>query len=573
MKNLKLPLLTLFLLSVLWTACFKDAYTGIGAESTATVVFAGRILDEANQPVVGAQVRAGGELAITDNNGVFRLDPVQLPASNAILKVNKIGYFDFSRAYMVKGNSMQNLTIQLLQKVQVGSFAAGSGGTVNVPGGASIVFPAGSVSYSGQVRVFARYLDPTDAKLPLFMPGDLRGVNLGGEEQTLSTFGMLAVELRGQANEELQLASGQEAEVSMPVAASQSSVAPATIPLWHYDNDQARWIEEGSAQKTGNQYVGKVKHFSFWNCDIGWPLIRLDGQVLINPNNTPLSGAIVRLTVLSKGYQGYAMTDASGQFGGAVLINEVMLLEVFAPTLCGNTPIFSQTVGPFSVPTVLPNIQITLPAQILLTEVSGRLLDCAQQPVANGYVLVETDNIGTFAGFADAAGLFNLSFLDCSSGPQTGTAIGYNVLDVKESALQSFALPAATVALGDIAVCQTLSEFIQYDLNGESFTVIKPEGFLEIDRTSISAIDSLQDKGSIIFTFQNNGQTGTFPLLFLTVQKHWQDSILNVQVNTTVTEYGAANQHIVGTFNGTYQTATNGAAHNIVGSYRVRRKF
>jgi hypothetical protein len=201
------------------------------------------------------------------------------------------------------------------------------------------------------------------------------------------------------------------------------------------------------------------------------------------------------------------------------------------------------------------------------------LLDCAQQPIAGGYVMVETGNTGTFVGFADAAGLFNVTFINCFSGTQSGLVTGYDVSEKKESAAQSFTLPATNVAIGDIAVCQALTEFIEYDVDGESFTVLQPNGFLEVDRTFISAIDSLQGKGTINFSFQNNGQTGTFPLQFLTVQKHWQDSIQNVLVNTTVTEYGAVNQHIVGTFNGTYQTANGGATHNILGSYRVKRSF
>jgi len=573
MKFLKiaLPLSSWILLSLVWFACGKDHFTSFDQEGKVVeVAFAGRILDENNQPIEGAQVRAGGEAALTDDNGVFRLAPVNLPASNAILTINKVGYFDFSRAYVVKDKALQIVTIQLLKKVQIGAFVASAGGTVQVPGGAKIVFPSGAVNYSGQVRVFARYLNPTDATLPLFMPGDLRGIHTGGEQQTLSTFGMLAVELVGAANELLQLNAGQEAEITLPVQSSQSSVAPNEIALWHFDTDQARWIEEGVAQKSGNQYIGKVKHFSFWNCDIGWPLVQLDGQVLLAPNQTPLAGALVRLTILSKGYQGYASTDANGQFGGKVFINEVMQLDVLMPTACGNTVLYTQTVGPFNANTILPAISVNSP-QISATEITGRLVDCNNQPIANGYVIVENTG-NSLSGFSDPLGVFKVAFVNCATGSSTGNLTGYDLTSLNESAAQPFTLPASTVSLGDINVCQTLSEFIQYTVDGESFTVLKPNGFLEIDRTYINGTDSLQNKGAITFTFKNSGQTGSFPLDFISVQKHWQDSIYNVNINTTVTQYGPAGQQIIGTFGGTYKT--NGTSnHNISGSYRVKRQF
>lgn len=566
MKHWKILLPAVLLLSALWFACRDQEYDGY--ETTSGIAFAGRVIDENGQPVEGAQVRAGAELAITDANGVFRTKPVSLPARDAKLFITKIGYFDFSRAYVVEDNALQTVTIQLLRKVLVGTFDSNSGGTVQVPGGVSLHFPAGAVVANSAVYVYARYLDPTSPDLSLHMPGDLRGISAGGEEQTLATFGMLGVELTAPSGQTLQIASGSEVEISMPIPASQLSVAPASIPLWYYDNDQARWIEEGSAQKVGDQYVGKVKHFSFWNCDDGFPLVQLNGKVYLNNYELPLANATVRLTILSSGWQGYGWTDANGCFGGSVPLNEAMKLEILLTDQCGNQAVYSQDIGPFSADAMLPPIFISNP-QVQAVSVGGRLLDCVGQPVANGYAKIEISG-ATNAVFTNQSGEFELNFLNCNNNA-SGTVTAYDLTYLLESNPQNFNISSGTVDLGDIQVCNALSEYIQFDLDGQSRTHIDPAAVKEGNYTFVYAYDSTSTGGtSISFNFNNTGQTGTFSLNYLNI---WPpgDTTSVLNVTTTVTEYGNVGEPIVGTFSGTYQSL-NGANHIVSGSYRVLRE-
>lgn len=100
------------------------------------------------------------------------------------------------------------------------------------------------------------------------MPGDLRGISTDGSLKTLTTYGMAAVELTGALGELLQIAPGQKASLTMPIPVAILSNAPATIPLWSFDEAKGLWKEEGQAIKTGSNYVGDVSHFSFWNCDV-----------------------------------------------------------------------------------------------------------------------------------------------------------------------------------------------------------------------------------------------------------------------------------------------------------------
>lgn len=568
MRHFKIILPLAFLsFSLFWTACFKDHFTG--SEAVSTVIFAGQILDETGQPLPGAQVQAGYETTTTDKNGVFRLSPTALPANDAILKVSKSGYFDFSRAYVVEPDAVQPVTIQLLPKTQIGAFAGSTGGTVQIPGGAQLVFPAGAVNHSGMVIVYARYLDPTDSELAARMPGDLRGINLGGAEQTLATFGMLGVELVGQNGQALQLAAGQEAEIKMPIAASQAAVAPNSIPLWHYDYDKARWIEEGSAQKIGNQYVGKVKHFSFWNCDYPGDLVLLKGKVLSTNNKVPLGNLQIRMTILSSGWAGWGSTNGNGHFGGAVPKGEKFKLEVLLPHLCGNTVIHTEDVGPFSGDVTLPDI-IVNGSQIQTLKISGRLVDCNNQPVTHGYLSLLWDGANSPTkqmAFPESNGMFEVAFINCSASA-TAQVKGYDLAATLESTANNLSFPPSTANLGDIVVCQSVLEFIKYNFDGKDFTILEPNGESNSQTTYIfgETIDA-----SIGFSFNNQSKTGTFPLNYLSVNAVGTDSSAVSNLNTTLTAWGGQpGEFNIGTFGGTFKD-WQGQNHSISGSYKVKR--
>ena len=569
MKNWKFPLALLLLLPALWLACTKNDVTPDGPN--VTVTFAGQVLDENNQPLAGADVHVGIASAVTDANGVFRLQPVQQPARNAILSVHRQDYFDFSRAYVVGNNALQTVRIQLLKKQLVHSFMTAQSTTAQV-GAVQIRFPANSVGlagggeYSGIVSVYARYLDPSDPDLRLRMPGDLRGISTGGAEQTLATFGMIGVELSTPGGTPLQIAAGKEVEITLPIPAGKSAVAPAEIPLWHYDVESARWIEEGTAQKVGNQYVGKVKHFSFWNCDVGLPLIHLGGHIFIDNPQNPAQLATVKLTVLSQGWEGYGPTYSNGYFGGLVPANEIMKMEVQQLDQCGQwITLSTQTIGPFSTDATLPDEIVTLP-NIPSTVISGRLVDCNQQPVTNGYVALGLAPYFWQTIFTDNSGEFKHTVLLCNSNPIELT--GYDLNGLATSGPLSFSITGSALQLGDIAVCTTPDEYFEITVDGKKYTFIAGfEGLTDGSRTSIYGWTP--DQSTVYAGFQNNGQTGTFPLLYFQLYPGF-DTLSAINMSTQLTQFGTKGQPFSGTINGTIKTQT-GQTKTVSGKYKILR--
>jgi len=117
----------------------------------------------------------------------------------------------------------------------------------------------------------------------------------------LKSYGMLAVELESSSGERLQIADGKTARITIPIPTSIQSPAPASISLWYVDEKTGIWKEEGDALKTGTGYVGDVKHFTFWNCDVGSPAVKLS-LTIQTPDGLPLAYSAVTLKSLDSSY-------------------------------------------------------------------------------------------------------------------------------------------------------------------------------------------------------------------------------------------------------------------------------
>lgn len=227
MRNLRLTL-TLIVLACItaFLACNKYADTStysndLPADKLVTASLQGRVLDENGSPVQGAAVNSGTASTTTDANGVFSFTDIQLSSRFGFVKVAKDGYFAGSRSILTEAGSSNFVTITLLPRASKGTFSATAGGSVVVTKGDTVAFDGGAVvtastnaAYTGTVHVFAAYLDPTDKDMSSHMPGDLRGIGTDGKETLLQSFGMMVVEMEGDAGEKLQIASGKKCNAS-----------------------------------------------------------------------------------------------------------------------------------------------------------------------------------------------------------------------------------------------------------------------------------------------------------------------------------------------------------------------
>lgn len=572
---------------VVYFSCQKSGINGGGRKPPEMVSAAinGRVLDENKAPLQGVLVKAGSSSATTDLNGEFSISNASLDKNAGYIKAEKDGYFLGSRTITVSENVVNHISIQLIKKIIAGNFNAGAGGSVNVPSGGSINFQAAAVvnaetktGYTGVVNVSAFFINPSASNFRDIMPGALRGITQNDQERGLQSFGMLAVELNGAAGEKLQLGNGKTATLTFPIPNALQSSAPATIPLWSFDETTGLWKEEGSATKQGNNYVGTVSHFSFWNCDK--PFDAADFSVTVkDQNGNPLPKYKVLLrqqTTFSdsiSAQEGYGITDANGYTGGKIPANTK--LDLFIYNKCGQE-VYTKEVGPFSGKAELGTVTINTPASQSLA-ITGTVVNCTANPVTNGFVDISLE--GVTYRTAVQNGNFSIQLSRCGTAATTLKVLPIDAGAGQQGTAKEISVTTGVVDAGQLSACGiTTNEFVNYSINSANYGIMPPSDTLYGNRydntTSIAAYSTAQnDYRAIYLGFRGNAAPGTVALDYVNVSGGSSNFVKNGTLNVNITEYGQVGEYIAGNFTGTLKDTVNASiTAPVTLSFRVKRK-
>lgn len=360
----------------------------IPAASPVTGKITGIVVDENNSPVPNADVVVSGTTYQTDTRGFFQTANVQLDKYVTTVTVSKAGYFKALRSFSATA-ATNYLSIKLIPKNLSGTVDAVAGGSVSLSNGTEISLPSNGiivkstgVAYSGPVKVYASYIDPTASDFAATVPGSMMGKD-SSKMYVLQSTGMIAVDLESPGGQSLQLATGKTASVKMPIPSSLLSKAPTSINTWSLDA-QGVWVKEGTATRSGDHYDMQVSHFSFWNCDVPASAIYLTIHVT-DQNNNPLPNTWVQLTIPNSSTwwaTTHGITNSSGTVAGLVPANLGLVMSISPNVFSCSTPFITQNIGPFSSDTTI-NITVTVnPGQTIT--LTGTLNDCNGQPVVSG---------------------------------------------------------------------------------------------------------------------------------------------------------------------------------------------
>lgn len=434
--------------------------------------FIGKVINEDNNPVSGVTISVGLSVTTTDANGVFSIESASVFEKFAYIKASKDGFIEGSRA-LVPTDGINQVTIMLLDLDITATINSGETSTVDLPNGTQVILDGNYVNqqganYTGAVRVVLKHLNPDNENMEFQMPGMLFAENTNGSPRVLETYGMIAVELRGSSGEELNIADGSNAEISVPVPQNATN-APASIPLWYFDEDNGYWKEEGQALLQGNRYVGNVTHFSFWNCDAPFPYVQFC-VTLEDTNGNPLASTQVLLQRENTNWNsttgGYS--NADGLVCGLIPSGETLILTVPDFGCINNN--FTTTIGPYSSD---QNITIQVPNDdALVTTFTGVFNDCVGNPITNGYMqlfyndstqIIPIDNgtLNMAIDYCSGQTAYSAQVVDLSSGQTTDVTNG------------NFTVP--TTDLGTQMSCVDLTDSdndgvldIDEDVNGDN---------------------------------------------------------------------------------------------------------
>ena len=552
--------------------------------SPITATLQGNIIDENNGPAAGVSILIGSRAVLTDSKGYFRITDAPLDKNNSIVTAEKTGYFKTYRSFRAT-SGVNQVVIKLIKKKAAGVVYASAGGKITLPNGSEVSLPAGGIvkasgntAYSGNVTVYAAYIDPTSSDINSIVPGSFMADDKDNNRVTLASYGMLAVELEGTTGEKLQISTGSKATLTTPIPLSLLSSAPATIPLWYVAEETGAWKEEGVATRNGNNYIGEVKHFSFWNCDINIPAVSVSLTVQTNEGN-PLVFSQVRITALNSEYLGQAdgWTDSLGQVSGLVPANQNLLLEILAYP-CSNV-IYTKNIGPLSDSSNLGTI-IVPPVSTSLQTINGKLVNCSNEPVTDGYAIINHNNLVYYAA-TDNNGNFTISFTNCSSSTSAFDIVAVDESAQQQSSVTTLPFTGSVTSTANMAACGTSSaQYINYTLDGTDYSITRPGDSLYaysylIQNTppNLTSFYGMKQNVYIGFSYLHSNASGSFPLSNLAVQGY--DSIVTFiqPFNITITKYPSApGEFYEGSFTGQFKHSTTGTAlHNIDCSFKVRK--
>lgn len=572
----------LFLLILMLISCKSDIY--IDSEGQQNIEsdfnfgnstqrnFHGVVLATDGNPISGATVTIGSKTAQTTAKGIFTIKNADVKEKFAYVKVTKSGYVNGSRT-IVPTTGSNRINIMMIPATTTLMITSGTSSTVSLPNGTKVKFDGSfkdenGGNYTGNVNVAMFHLAPSNQYLNELMPGSLLATNSNGNARIMETFGMLHVQLTGASGQKLQIASGHTAEMTVAIDAAQMSAAPATIPLWSFNETAGIWQEEGSATKVGNLYVGNVSHFSWWNCDAQFPQCILNIHVQ-NSTAQPLSNVNVKLFRQNQSSTS-AITDGNGNASGIIPAGENLTLKIY--DACNNV-IMTNNIGPFTANSTNTLPAITIPQSLSNTiTITGTLKDCSGNNVTNGLAdLSYASNTNYFSNFSTVVtnGSFSFNVLSCAASQQL-KFVGTDFNNLQTTGDINFTATSPTTSLSNLTVCTAVTEFITSQIDtqavkyfvspiiagGNSQTPVPTIGFY---------VSSQSAAGGFYLNSQNVPGVGTYTSNF---SLESSGGLINANGNNLtmqISNYGAVGQYIDFTINGTYTNTTGSHTLSVTG--------
>jgi hypothetical protein len=585
MKRLILPF---FLLVLAISACRKDSFV-TDTDTTdypnpkqfVKASITGVVIDENNTPLPNVAIevvtQSGKANLTTDQFGNFYLKDATVNALGTYIKATYPGFFHGSRTINLLANSTNQVRIQLLSNQANKTIASATGGLADY-GTYSIDLPANAVvradgsAYSGDIQIAARHLDPSKPDFGLQAPGRLEGLTSAGDITGLISMGQMAVELRGTDGGLLQLAPGKEAKLRIKVPTSSLSMAPATIPMWWFDEDAGIWIEEGTSALQNGWYEGTVKHFTFWNWDFINPSIIIDFK-FVDENGQPVNNVYLDVQAQVSHTHGSGVPNLAGHLVGPVPANEPLIAYIYPLTGQGCTSgsvLLTQNLGSFTandtVCFVIPRNLFQNPG-LYTYQISGQLLDCNGAPVTNGYARV-SQSLEIYP--VDAQGNYSGSFTYCNP-LQSMEVFGIDVAAGNTSAITSVAVTGTQMTIPTITVCTSIPQFMTLVTDIGTFSYLEPQ-FLGRDSlpgntgtvfelVSNKSVNNAPDVAVGVELLNGAPKIGTFPASYARITRiiigggiegYFCNNVTDCSNFTvTITKWDGPGGYVEGTYSGT----------------------
>lgn len=551
----------------------------------------GVIVDNTGNPVFNARIELLNDSVMSNEVGYFSFESQEVNAEGTLIKISASGYFDAFKM-VLPSSSVAFESVVMVPRILTAVFDSGQGSLVAANDGATIEFPSNAIAnadgtpYTGQVEVYAHWIDPSDYVALQSMPGDLRVFNSEEGIGQMSNFGMISVELQTPNGAPLNMLEGSSATVSSPLPADFAALAETTIPILTFNEQIGFWEEEGEGSLTNGKFVAEVSHFS-WTCYayLFFDSVNFDISVVHYFTLAPLAGAEIAILVDGVALTRYGQLDSDGSVSWVVPRNEELSIGIFYKDCLFSLdiPVILTPIGSFDTDIVINGWQTPDFFAGKSVNLSGDFLNCDGNTITNGMVTTSSEALGKFAltsNIIDPLGSVFTSFISCED------KIDIKVYDFDQSTTPTIftrpiPLSSNTISLSGEVICPPPpDEYLTINWDGQSQTFtdltyslsLSPYNILEINN-----FDGLIDQDhwiSIGWQDVNPSVGEVEHLISLRWEPDYVFGSLLMDGTMNITEFGAPGEDIKGTFEGIFPAALSNLSIDIPynGSFSIKNE-
>ncbi len=394
-------------LALVWGCSDDDSNPTNPPGGTDAGTISGVVSDQDGSPVSGALASAGGRTTTSNEQGYFVLTDV--PAGDTLLGVSATGHMSTFRVLAVAADGSTHYADILLIEVETATVDGAAGGTVSTgDGDGTVIFAANSFvdaagnPYTGQVNVQLNAVLPSDDEFYGAFPGAFTGIDEDGNEVPFISYGFMTVKLMTGTAAPLQLADGTTATMNLTIDSAKAALAPATIPMWYFDESSRVWRQEGEAALEGDVYTANVGHFTSWNWDLPvTDICSISGSV-VDENGDAVRGA----RVISQGVENAILDEVYTNTAGGFTVRAVRNAQTDLVALMGSlasepvrVSVLASCPFPLSQPLVLtvPAYTISLTWGAEPEDVDSHLLIPMTWDTGYEYYHLYYSNMGTYS--------------------------------------------------------------------------------------------------------------------------------------------------------------------------------
>jgi uncharacterized protein (TIGR02145 family) len=453
-------------------------------DATTSAFLLGIVLDENGNPLSDVEVVTGDKSQITDSEGIFVFGEITLNKDYTVVSAQKTGFMKGFRTFSPTTGAINKVEIRLQSRGVAQNINAANGGEVIFESGkVKLNFPVGSIAdaegkpYSGDVKVFAKYINPDSEGFSSTMPGSLIGLTDNNELSGMISYGMANVELTDNIGNPLQVAGGKKVKITMPAIKD----APTEMPVWHFNEKYGLWVEAGRAAKTGSNYSFEANHFSAWNLDVYANNSIAKVTITLN-SSTNQAIANQKIDIYTSDFKNRlrtVFTDNNGQF---TLLQSPRNLRLRIITGCQNID-KTLAIDNENETVTLSN----LTGNVNLYKIIGKAKDCEINYVNSYFALTGlTESKISFNGKTDANGAFETSIIMCDLDSSTNYPVRATVYTANNTVkIDTIEISFSSTTLQkDINFCESVEVLSPYlnpaltygsvtDIDGNKYATIK----------------------------------------------------------------------------------------------------